>query len=54
MFGKNLVFYAVSSTIIAVAAQALGAGIEVVLLFSLLGPPALLLVIAVVRYNSRP
>ncbi len=51
MFGKNLVFYFVSSTIIAIVAQKLGASIGVVLLASLLGPPAILLAMAMMRYK---
>lgn len=51
MFGKNLVFYAVSSTIIALVAQALGASMGIVLFASLIGPPVMLLALAIVRYN---
>ena len=41
----------VASTIIAVAAQMLGADLFVVLFASLLGSPMILLVVAVMRYN---
>ena len=51
MFGKNLVFYFVAITIIAFGAQALEAGIPVILLASLLGLPVILLALALVRYN---
>ena len=49
--GKNLLFYTVASAIISVVAQALGANIGVVLMASLLGPPVILLALAIVRYN---
>ncbi len=51
MFGKNLFFYFVASTVIAVAAQLLGASFIVVLVASFLGPPVILLTLAVMRYN---
>ena len=51
MFGKNLLFYFVASTIIALVAEALGASIAIVPGVSLLGPPTILLVLAVIRYN---
>ena len=49
--GKNLVFYFVAGTIIALVAQALGANIGIVLFASLLGPPLMLLALAVMRYR---
>ena len=52
MLGKNLVFYAVAGTIVAVVAQALGASIGVVLLSSLVIPPALILGVLILRYNG--
>ena len=52
MFGKNLLFYIVASTIIALVARVLGAGIVVVLFVSLIGPPLILLSLAVMRYNG--
>jgi hypothetical protein len=52
MFGKSLLFYFVTSTIIAVVAQVLGAGIIVVLFASFVGPPVILLSVAVMRYNG--
>ena len=53
MLGKNLVFYFVSSTIIAIVAQALGADVTIVLLTSMLVPPAILLAIAILHYSGR-
>lgn len=52
MFGKNLLFYAVASTVIALVAQALGASISVVFVASLLGPPVILLALALMRYRQ--
>lgn|GEM_PF-4537697 len=52
MFGKNLVFYLVASTIIAVVAQALGASIGIVFFASLVGPPVILFALALMRYNG--
>ncbi|MEK7807266.1 MAG: hypothetical protein AAB528_05975 [Chloroflexota bacterium] len=49
MFGKNLVFYVVASTIIAVVAFALGGGTVVAILASLVGPPVLLLALRLIR-----
>ena len=49
MFGKNALFYLVSSTVIALGAQALGAGMGTVLVASLLGPPVVLLALAFIR-----
>ena len=51
MFGKNMLYYLVASTIIALAAQALGANTIVVLMASLAGPPLILLALAIYRYN---
>ena len=50
--GKSLLFYFVSSTVIALVAQALGAGLGVVLFASLVGPSLILVVVAVMRYNK--
>ena len=52
MLGKNLVFYAVAGTIVAVVTQALGASIGVVLFSSLVIPPALILSVLILRYNG--
>ena len=52
MFGKNLLFYIIASTVIAVIAQLLGANIGVVLFASFLGPPVILLTLAVLHYNG--
>ena len=51
MFGKNLLFYIVAGTIMSVVAQALGANIGIVLFAGFLGPPVLLLALAVMRHN---
>ena len=50
--GKNLLFYFVSSTIIAAIAQALGADFGMVMFTSLVGPPVILLALAIIRYNT--
>ena len=49
MLGKNIIFYFVASTVIALAAQSLGANIGIVMFASLLGPPVILLAMAVMR-----
>ena len=51
MFGKRALFYIVASTVIAIAAQAFGASMPVVLFASLLGPIVILFVLAVIRYR---
>ena len=50
MLTKNIVFYTVAATVIALIAQVSGASLTVVLLSSLLGPPVLLLIIRIIRY----
>ena len=52
MFTKNLIFYAVAGTIVAVAAQALGASMGVVFMSSLAIPPMLILGVILLRYNG--
>ena len=52
MFLKNLVFYAVAGTIVAVVAQALGASMAIVFLSSLVIPPMLILGVLLLRYNG--
>lgn len=47
--GKNLLFYAVSGTVIGLVAQWAGASLMVNLLASLLGPPFLLILILLAR-----
>jgi hypothetical protein len=47
---KELVFYAVAGTIIGLIAQFAGANITVVLLLSLLIPPAVLLAIRIIHH----
>jgi hypothetical protein len=49
VFGKNLGFYIVASTIIALVARALGANMGIVVVASLLGPPVILLALALMR-----
>lgn len=51
--GKNLLYYFVAGTVIAMAAQGLGAGFVVVLFASIIGPAVLLLAVAILRYNGR-
>ncbi|MCH7705905.1 MAG: hypothetical protein IIB33_02540 [Chloroflexi bacterium] len=51
MFGKKALFYIGSSTVIALVAQAFGASMPVVLLASFIGPSAILLTLAVIRYK---
>ena len=51
--GKNLLFYFVAGTLIAMAAQALGANFVVVLVASSIGPAVLLLAVAILRYNGQ-
>ena len=50
MLTKNIVFYTVAATVIALIAQFAGASLTVILVSSLLGPPVLLLIIRIVRY----
>jgi hypothetical protein len=52
MLTKNLIFYAVAGTIVAVVAQALGASVGIVFLSSLVIPPALILSVLLLRYNG--
>ncbi len=52
--GKNLLFYFVASTVIAVVAQVLGADLAIVLFASFIGPPILLLALATRRYRRLP
>jgi hypothetical protein len=50
---KSLVFYTIAGTIIALIAQAAGADLLVTLVLSLVIPPVILLVIAILRYRGR-
>ena len=52
--GKNLLFYFVAGTVIAGIAQVLGADLAIVLFASFLGPPILLLALAIMRYRRLP
>lgn len=46
---KDLLFYTIASSVIAVIAQLLGASLAVTLLTSLLIPPLLLIIIRIIR-----
>ena len=46
---RDFIFYTIASTVIAVIAQLLGAGLPVILFSALLIPPILLLIIRIVR-----
>jgi len=50
MLTRNIVFYTVAATVIALIAQVAGASLPIVLFSSLLGPPVLLLIIRIIRY----
>ena len=52
MFGKNAIYYIVSSTVIALVAQAFGASLPFVMFASLIGPAVILFALAVVRYKG--
>ncbi len=52
MMLKNFVFYTIAGSVLALIAQAAGASLPVVLLSSLLGPPLILLTIAILRYKG--
>jgi hypothetical protein len=47
---KDLIFYSVASSIIALIAQLAGASITVILFLSLLIPPIILLIFRIIRY----
>lgn len=49
---KSFFFYTVAGTLFALIAQAAGAGIMIVLLSSLLGPPVFLLAVAILHHNG--
>ena len=51
--GKNLLYYFVAGTVIALVAQRLGANFGVVFFTSAIGPAVLLLAVAILRYNHR-
>ena len=46
---KELIFYSVAGTVIALIAQLAGASLAVILLSSLLIPPIILLIIRIIR-----
>ena len=50
--GKNLLFYTVASTVIGVVLGWAGVSLMVPLFISLVGPPALLLLIAIAKYRG--
>jgi hypothetical protein len=49
---KNLVIYTIGGTVIAIIAQAAGAGLILTLILSLLIPPVIILVIEILRYRG--
>ncbi|MBI2979317.1 MAG: hypothetical protein HYY41_00555 [Chloroflexi bacterium] len=49
MFGKELIFYSIAGSVIALIAQMAGANLTVILFSSLLIPPILLLIIRIIR-----
>ena len=51
--GKNLLYYFVVGTVIAIAAQGLGASFVVVFFASAIGPAVLLLAVAILRYRGN-
>ncbi len=51
--GKNLLYYFVAGTLIALVAQGVGANFVVVLAASTIGPALLLLAVAILRYNGQ-
>ena len=53
LVGKNLLYYFVAGTLIALVAQGLGANFVVVLAASMIGPAVLLLAVAILRYNGQ-
>ena len=52
MWGKNLLFYFVTSTIVYYVAVALGASFVVAFLASIGGPAAILLTVQIMRWNG--
>ena len=52
MWGKNLLFYFITSTIVYYVAVALGASFIVAVLISMIGPAAILLAVQIMRWNG--
>ena len=52
MWGKNLLFYFVTSTVMYYVAVTLGAGFGVAVLTSMIGPAAILLAYQIMRWND--
>ena len=52
MWGKNLLFYFVTSTVMYYVAAALGASFVVAVLASMIGPAVILLVVQIIRWNE--
>ena len=52
MWGKNLLFYFITSTIVYYVAVALGASFIVAILISMIGPAAILLAVQIMRWNG--
>ncbi len=54
MLSKNdIIFYIVVGNVIALIAKVAGASLPVILFSSLLIPPALLLILRIIRYNAK-
>jgi len=49
---NNLLFYTIAGSVIAIIVQAAGGSLTVTLLASFVGPPILLLVMAILRYKK--
>jgi hypothetical protein len=49
MFSKELIFYSIAGTVIGLIAQLAGASLAVILFTSLLIPPAILLILRILR-----
>ena len=52
MWGKQLLFYFITSSVMYYAAGALGASFAVALLVSMIAPAAILLAVQIVRWNE--
>ena len=52
MWGKNLLFYFITSTIVYYVAAALGASFIVAILISMIGPAAILLAVQIMLWNG--
>ena len=52
MWGKNLLFYFVTSTVVYYVAGTLGASFVVAILTSMIGPAAILLIVQIMLWNG--